>query len=103
MGGGGKSPEVDEEGNVKPPAGAGKAIGIFLNVIRYLCLLSMYGGVVAVMYAVYTMTPEQLPPYAGYEGLIPGVEIPKPPTPTTPGTTTTGAPSSVTVPSLTGF
>merc|ERR1719478_1704711 len=82
--GGGKSPEVDAEGNVKSPAGAGKCVGIFLSTIRYLCLLSMYGGVVAVMYAVYTMTPEQLPPYAGYEGLIPGLEVPKPPTPNTP-------------------
>merc|ERR1719326_2765414 len=47
--GGGKNPEVDEEGNVKPPAGAGKAIGVFLSFTRYLCLLCMYGGVVAVM------------------------------------------------------
>jgi hypothetical protein len=90
--GGGKNPEVDEEGNVKPPAGAGKCVGIFLSTIRYLCLLSMYGGVVAVMYAIYTMTPEELPPYTKPEPLIPGLEVPKPPTPTTPGTTTTGAP-----------
>merc|ERR1719159_1690603 len=34
--GGGKSPELDEEGNVKPPAGAGKCVGITLSVIRYL-------------------------------------------------------------------
>jgi len=85
--GGGKAPEVDEEGNVRPPAGTGKIIGIILSVLRYLCLLSMYGGVVAVMVAVYTMTPEELPPYAPYSGLIPGVEVPKPPTPSTPGTT----------------
>merc|ERR1719478_127060 len=64
--GGGKSPEVDEEGNVKTPAGAGQAIGIFLSLIRYMCLISMYGGVVAVMHAVYTMTPEKLPPYADH-------------------------------------
>merc|ERR1719159_574024 len=104
--GGGKGPEVDEEGNVKPPAGAGKCVGITLSVIRYLCLLSMYGGVVAVMYAIYTMTPEQLPPYAGYEGLIPGVEVPKPVTPPTPGTTPEPAAmpkvDTPEVPSLTG-
>merc|ERR1719440_242619 len=75
--GGGKGPEVDEEGNVKPPAGAGKCVGITLSVIRYLCLLSMYGGVVAVMYAIYTMTPEALPPYTKPEPLIPGLEVPK--------------------------
>merc|ERR1719409_922383 len=33
--GGGKTPEVDAEGNVKPPAGAGKCVGITLSVIRY--------------------------------------------------------------------
>lgn len=78
-------PEMDADGNLKTPKGTNKIVGIILDTIRYLCLLSMYGGAVTVMYAVYTMTPETLPPYADKKNLIPGVDVPNPPAPPTPG------------------
>jgi hypothetical protein len=81
---GSAKPEMDEDGNVKTPEGSNAIFGGICSAIRYLSLLSMYGGVVVVMYAVFTMTPETLPPYAKQEGLIPGVAVPTPPTPPTP-------------------
>merc|ERR1719213_155191 len=82
---GGGKPELDEDGNVKTPEGAGKIFGIICDIIRYLCLISMYGGVALVMYAVFVMTPETLPPYAEPQPLIPVLgPIPNPPTPPTP-------------------
>jgi hypothetical protein len=77
-------PELDEDGNVVTPQGTGKIFGIICDSIRYICLVSMYGGVALVMYAVFTMTPETLPPYAEPEPLIPGAPVPNPPTPPTP-------------------
>jgi hypothetical protein len=77
-------PEMDEDGCVVTPKGGNKYVGIFLETIRYLCLLSMYGGAMVVIYAVFTMTPETLPPYAPDSTLIPGVHVPNPPTPPTP-------------------
>jgi hypothetical protein len=77
-------PEMDESGNVKTPAGASMVVGIVFDVIRYLCLLSMYGGAVTIMVAIHYMKPQDLPPNdAG--SLIPGVEVPKPPSVPTPG------------------
>jgi hypothetical protein len=81
----GAKPEMDEDGNLKTPEGASKIVGIICDSIKYLCLIAMYGGVVTVMVAVYTMTPETLPPYAERGSLIPGVAVPNPPTPPTPG------------------
>merc|ERR1719326_2631048 len=67
--------EQDESGNVKAPAGSSKVIGMIFDTIRYLCLLSMYGGSVTIMVAIYYMSPDTLPPNnAG--PLIPGVEVP---------------------------
>merc|ERR1719271_1374965 len=87
---GAAKPEYDESGNVKAPAGSAMVVGIVFDVIRYLCLLSMYGGSVTIMVAIYYMTPETLPPNnAG--PLIPHVDVgplkihvdvPKPPAPT---------------------
>jgi hypothetical protein len=77
-------PEMDEDGNVKTPEGSNKIFGIICSTIRYLTLISMYGGAVTVMYAVFTMSPETLPPYADKGSLIPGVDVPTPPTPPTP-------------------
>merc|ERR1719265_459720 len=57
-------PEMDADGNVKTPSGANKYVGIFLDFIKYWNMLSMYGGAMVVVYAVFTMTPETLPPYA---------------------------------------
>merc|ERR1719463_212345 len=81
----GSTPEMDEDGNLKTPEGASKIMAIFCDTIKYLCLISMYGGAVTVMYGVYTMTPETLPPYAERGSLIPGAPVPNPPTPPTPG------------------
>jgi len=81
----GAKPEMDEDGNLKAPEGASKIVAIVCDLIKYLCLISMYGGVVTVIYAVYTMTPETLPPYADRGSLIPGAPVPNPPTPPTPG------------------
>merc|ERR1719265_967669 len=53
-------------------------MAIFCDTIKYLCLIAMYGGAVTVMYAVYTMTPETLPPYAERGSLIPGAPVPNP-------------------------
>jgi len=79
------APEVDEDGNVITPAGTNKIIAIIIDVIKYLCLIAMYGGVCVIIYAVYTMTPESLPPYCENSNLIPGVAVPNPPSPPTPG------------------
>jgi len=76
--------EIDEDGNVKVPDGAAKVVGIILDCIRWVCLLSMYGGAVTIMVAVYYMTPDVLPPKVNAGPLIPGIQVPKPPTPPTP-------------------
>jgi len=81
---GSSKPEMDEDGNVKTPEGSNKIFGMICDAIRYLCLIAMYGGAGTVMYAVYTMTPETLPPYAEKGSLIPGLDVPNPPTPPTP-------------------
>jgi len=81
----GSTPEMDEDGNLKTPEGASKFVAMFCDAVKYLCLIAMYGGAVTVMYAVYTMTPESLPPYAERGTLVPGVAVPNPPTPPTPG------------------
>jgi len=80
----GAAPEMDEDGNLKTPEGSSKMMGIFCDTIKYFCLISMYGGIVVVCYAVYTMTPESLPPYAARGSLFPGGPVPNPPTPPTP-------------------
>merc|ERR1719158_2059635 len=77
----GAKPEMDEDGNLKTPRGANAILAIFCDVIKYFCLISMYGGAVVVMYAVYTMTPETLPPYAERGSLFPDGPVPNPPTP----------------------
>merc|ERR1719316_397328 len=77
-------PEMDEDGNVKTPQGSNKWVAMAIDVIRYLCLIAMYGGAVTVMYAIFVMTPETLPPYSEDKTLIPGVDVPKPPSPDTP-------------------
>jgi hypothetical protein len=77
-------PEMDESGNVKPPAGSAKVVGLIFDIIRYLCLISMYGGSVTIMVAIYYMDPSELPPKNNAGGLIPGLDVPKPPTVPTP-------------------
>jgi hypothetical protein len=81
---GAEKPEMDEDGNTKTPEGTSPILGYIFDTVKYLSLILMYGGVVLVVYAVVTMKPENLPPYAPKEGLIPGQSIPQPPTPPTP-------------------
>jgi hypothetical protein len=81
----GSKPEMDEDGNLKTPEGSSVIIAYICDGVKYICLIAMYGGAVTVMYAVYTMTPETLPPYAERGSLIPGAPVPNPPTPPTPG------------------
>jgi len=73
----GGPPKVDDDGNVvsKPSS---PMLGYVTVAIRYLALLCLYGGVVAIIYGLFTITPES----AMREGdnLIPGVEVAAPPT-----------------------
>lgn len=76
----GKHPEVDNDGQTKVPQGTQKGLAITVEVVRYLSLLTMYGGAVVVMYGVHIMTPDSLPPY-NEAPLVPGMDIPGPPVP----------------------
>merc|ERR1719159_2143141 len=49
-------PEMDADGNVKP-AGTG-ILAKTLVALRYTCFLALYGGVITVIYALFTITPE---------------------------------------------
>merc|ERR1719271_425613 len=80
----GAKPEMDEDGNLKTPEGSSKIVAIFCDIIKYSCLLMMYGGTAIVIYAVYTMTPETPPPSGEKGSLFPGGNVPPPPTPPTP-------------------
>jgi len=48
---------------------------------RYVTMLGIFGSAGILIYAIKDMTPEKLPPYASYKGLVPGVRVPPPPTP----------------------
>merc|ERR1719265_191055 len=89
--GAGRKVEIDDEGNVVKPEGAPQILGTVLTVIKYLCLIFMFGGAIAVCWGIHTMAPEQLPPYVRVnEPLVEGVpSVPAPPSPETPGTATT--------------
>jgi hypothetical protein len=80
----GGAPQMDEDGNVKKPEGGNFIVGIILDIIKYLSMVAMYGGVVTVIVAIFLMTPETIPPYAPRGSLIPGMPIANPPTPPTP-------------------
>lgn len=77
-------PEQVEDGMMKASSGTNRYVAWFFEFLNYTCLVAMYGGAVIVNIAVFTMTPETLPPYARPSNLIPGVEVPKPPLPETP-------------------
>jgi len=76
----GSQAEVDKDGIVKVPQGTPKAMAITVEVVKYISLLAMYGGAVVVVYGVFTMTPDSLPPY-NQAHLVPGVNVPGPPVP----------------------
>jgi len=65
-----------------------KSLAIVVEVVRYLSLLCMYGGACVVMYGVFVMTPNTLPPYS-QSNLVPGLEIPNPPAPVEDATSLT--------------
>jgi len=77
----GKSTEDNSEGKGSKPLVAA------FTVLNYICLACMYGGACTIVYAMFTMTPENLPPYAA-QGLPGGVVVPKP---VSPGHTITEA------------
>jgi len=80
----GGQPQMDEDGNVKAPESGNFIVGIILDIIKYLSMVAMYGGIVTIIVAVFLMTPEKLPPYAPRGSLIPGTPVADPPTPPTP-------------------
>jgi hypothetical protein len=80
-------PELDEDGvskigeqGVRAPPNTPKMIAVVVEVVRYFSLVCMYGGAAVVVYGVLVMTPDDLPPYSE-RGLVPGVDVPKPPVP----------------------
>merc|ERR1719247_3820604 len=80
----GGKPQMDEDGNVKKPEGGNFIVGIILDILKYLSMVAMYGGVVTVIVAIFLMTPETIPPYGPRGSLIPGLPLAAPPTPPTP-------------------
>merc|ERR1719446_458182 len=76
----GGAPKVDEDGNVIVPAG-NSVLMYVTTTIRYLALVALYGGAVTVVVALFEITPETA---TGSGSLVPGVEIPVPPSPPTP-------------------
>merc|ERR1719269_215912 len=48
----GAKPEMDEDGNLKTPEGSSKIVAILCDIVKYCCLLAMYGGSAIVIYAV---------------------------------------------------
>jgi len=51
----GKKVDVDDDGNVKTSQYTG-LLYFIVEGVRYLCLIAMYGGAIAVIYAVFTMS-----------------------------------------------
>jgi len=53
-------PSSDNKRTISP----NRAVSVALEIFKFLCLIAMYGGAVAVMVGIVVMTPETLPPYA---------------------------------------
>lgn len=51
-----------------------KTMASVLEGFRQLCVIEMYVGAVAIMIGTAVMTPETLPPYSGYQGILPGLK-----------------------------
>jgi len=73
----GGPPKVDDDGNVvsKPSS---PILGYIIVAVRYLALLCLYGGVVAIIHGLFTITPESA--MRRGDNLIPGVDVDAPPT-----------------------
>jgi len=76
----GGPPKVDSDGNVISQSGSPVMMYI-TSTIRYLALIALYGGAITVVVALFYMTPENA---NGAGSLVPGVEVPVPPSPPTP-------------------
>jgi len=68
------APKMDADGNVVPE-GSGIMASV-LVALRYLAFMCLYGGAITVVTAVFLITPETA---TGKGALIPGVEVPVPP------------------------
>jgi hypothetical protein len=72
----GQAPRMDKDGNVITPNFSkkwgvpGRILGLVLETIKYVCLISMYFGALVIMSGIYAMTPEKLPPYGEQRHLI---------------------------------
>merc|ERR1719197_423398 len=51
-------PKMDADGNLVTPPNANIIVAVVLDIIRYLCMIAMYGGAITVVVAVFLMTPE---------------------------------------------
>jgi len=71
-------PECDQDGNTKVPQGTNKYLAIIAEVIRYICLVAMYGGAMIVVVGIFVMTPESL---NENQHLVPGTPVHSPPLP----------------------
>jgi hypothetical protein len=76
----GGPPKMDPDGNVISTGGSSVMMYI-TTTIRYLGLIMLYGGAVAVVVALFYITPETA---TGKGSLVPGVEVPVPPSAPTP-------------------
>jgi len=70
----GAEPACDDDGNVMLPA-TRNALWWTLSILRYLCLLFLYGGAMIVVCALFMITPETA---TGRGSLIPFVSLPQP-------------------------
>merc|ERR1719261_2060801 len=77
----GGPPKVDDDGNVvsKPSS---PIVGYIIVGVRYLALICLYGGVVAIIYGLFTITPESAMERG--DNLVPGLDVQAPPTISTP-------------------
>lgn len=66
--------ETDDDGNVMTKGVSGAGLYL-LEGFRYLCMLSMYGGAVGIVAALFDMTPENAD---GSGSLFPWGPVPKP-------------------------
>jgi len=57
----------DEDGNVKAPAAANQTARVFVKLMNYFIMIAMYASVVGLVFALFTMTPERLPPWVAPE------------------------------------
>jgi hypothetical protein len=68
--------ETSLDGMYKAPSGTQLWVGSTIECVRWVSTICMYGGAIVVIVAVFTMTPETLPPYSTYST---PVEMPAPP------------------------